>query len=39
MSTSPTTQLCNGACIDTSNDINNCGACGNVVSRPEAFCL
>jgi hypothetical protein len=30
---------CNGLCIDTSNDPNNCGACNNVVSPPDSKSL
>lgn len=27
---------CNGTCIDLTNDLNNCGACGNACSFPHA---
>jgi hypothetical protein len=29
---------CGPECINTGNDINNCGACGNVCPRPGPFC-
>jgi hypothetical protein len=29
---------CNGACVNTRNDINNCGGCGNVCPGPNPFC-
>ncbi|KAJ5688690.1 hypothetical protein N7462_003082 [Penicillium macrosclerotiorum] len=32
LKTSPTQQLCSGACKDTSTDSKNCGSCGKVVS-------
>ena len=35
LKTTPTEQLCSGACSDTSSDNNNCGACGTKVSTFE----
>ena len=29
---------CNTECVNTNNDINNCGACGKVCSGPAPFC-
>ncbi|KAM7201242.1 hypothetical protein V8F20_004988 [Naviculisporaceae sp. PSN 640] len=32
-----TTTICNGACVDTQTDVNNCGTCGNVCGS-EQYC-
>lgn len=29
---------CDGNCVNTRNDINNCGHCGNVCPGPNPFC-
>src|SRR6478609_7830098 len=29
---------CDGACVNTRNDIHNCGGCGNVCNAPNDFC-
>jgi hypothetical protein len=29
---------CDGQCVNTRNDIRNCGACGNACTAPDDFC-